>query len=228
MTEAVRKPPSAISGGANRSGGEACTAISPTTSPGPTVPIVSPALTTSAVPLLDCEQRMPDTPLRCKRLPQKGLEPGERWRRPRQARRVASRRRKESPQSGNCPSAQRRSLVRPSRPRYRFEAQAAVGKLRAWRERPSPRCDSGDRLGAPAKRPECRHDHDDGENRQEHQEIQSHGGSRGFSVRTSGARRPERQVTAGKEPPRHRPSRHVRRSARRRTIRPAQRCKPGR
>ncbi len=50
-TEAVRKPPIATSGGADRSGGEISTAISPTTSPAPIVPTVSPLMTTSAVPL---------------------------------------------------------------------------------------------------------------------------------------------------------------------------------
>ena len=50
-TEAVRKPPIATSGGADQSGGEISTAISPTTSPAPIVPTVSPLMTTSAVPL---------------------------------------------------------------------------------------------------------------------------------------------------------------------------------
>ena len=50
-TEAVRKPPIASLGRADQSGGETSTAISPTTSPAPTVPTVSPLMTTSAVPL---------------------------------------------------------------------------------------------------------------------------------------------------------------------------------
>jgi hypothetical protein len=50
-TEAVRKPPMATSGGADQSGGEISTAISPTTSPAPIVPTVSPLMMTSAVPL---------------------------------------------------------------------------------------------------------------------------------------------------------------------------------
>src|SRR6516164_3099282 len=61
-TEAVRKPPIATSGGADQSGGEISTAISPTTSPAPTVPTVSPLMTTSAVPLSMAYSEYPTRP----------------------------------------------------------------------------------------------------------------------------------------------------------------------
>src|SRR5215471_3037792 len=61
-TEAVRKPPIATSGGADQSGGEISTAISPTTSPAPTVPTISPLMTTSAVPLSMAYSEYPTRP----------------------------------------------------------------------------------------------------------------------------------------------------------------------
>ena len=61
-TEAVRKPPIATSGGADQSGGEISTAISPTTSPAPIVPTVSPLMTTSAVPLSMAYSEYPARP----------------------------------------------------------------------------------------------------------------------------------------------------------------------
>src|SRR5215471_1044416 len=61
-TEAVREPPIATSGGADQSGGEISTAISPTTSPAPTVPTVSPLMTTSAVPLSMAYSEYPTRP----------------------------------------------------------------------------------------------------------------------------------------------------------------------
>jgi hypothetical protein len=61
-TEAVRKPPIATSGGSDQSGGEISTAISPTTSPAPIVPTVSPLMTTSAVPLSMAYSEYPTPP----------------------------------------------------------------------------------------------------------------------------------------------------------------------
>src|SRR5215470_8985958 len=61
-TEAVRKPPIATSGGADQSGGEISTAISPITSPAPIVPTVSPSMTTSAVPLSMAYSEYPARP----------------------------------------------------------------------------------------------------------------------------------------------------------------------
>src|SRR5215468_2892352 len=61
-TEAVRKPPIATSGGADQSGGEISTAISPTTSPAPIVPTVLPLMMTSAVPLSMAYSEYPTRP----------------------------------------------------------------------------------------------------------------------------------------------------------------------
>src|SRR5215470_17560844 len=61
-TEAVRTPPIATSGGADQSGGEISTAISPTTSPAPIVPTVSPLMMTSAVPLSMAYSEYPTRP----------------------------------------------------------------------------------------------------------------------------------------------------------------------
>src|ERR1700749_5101490 len=61
-TEAVRKPPIATSAGADQSGGEISTAISPTTSPAPIVPTVSPLMTASAVPLSMAYSEYPARP----------------------------------------------------------------------------------------------------------------------------------------------------------------------
>src|SRR5579862_433669 len=61
-TEAVRKPPIATSGGADQSGGEISTAISPTTSPAPIVRTVSPLMTTSAVPVSMAYSEYPTPP----------------------------------------------------------------------------------------------------------------------------------------------------------------------
>src|SRR3954447_10540631 len=68
-TEAVRRPPSATSGAANRSGDEANTAISPTTSPVAMVRTVAPSMTTSAVPLSTANSEWADPSLRGEGLP---------------------------------------------------------------------------------------------------------------------------------------------------------------